>query len=220
MRRRFYTSSEPSFLPMTVEALENGLSYAFGVDSLYKVDNGEWNILPANETSVSISAASKIYITAESIPNGENGVGSFRFNKKCNIGGDIRSLFYNGEIKENACIQMFYNTPVVNIEDGFLSFKKLYLGCFERMFASCKELVKAPVLETKELAARCYVNMFSNCPNLRYIKMLATDISAYDCLHKWVDGVSSTGTFVKHPNMTSLPRGVNGIPEGWTVINA
>ena len=47
--------------------------------------------------------------------------------------------------------------------------------------------------------------------------MLATDISAKYCLDGWVNGVSSTGTFVKHPNMTSLPTGVSGIPTGWTV---
>lgn len=27
------------------------------------------------------------------------------------------------------------------------------------------------------------------------------------------------GTFVKHPDMTSLPSGASGIPEGWNVIN-
>jgi hypothetical protein len=50
--------------------------------------------------------------------------------------------------------------------------------------------------------------------------MLATDISARDCLNSWVDGVSSTGIFVKHPDMTSLPTGSSGIPNGWTVEDA
>jgi hypothetical protein len=49
--------------------------------------------------------------------------------------------------------------------------------------------------------------------------MLATDISASNCLYKWVDGVASTGTFVKHKDMTSLPSGIKGIPTGWTVEN-
>jgi hypothetical protein len=47
--------------------------------------------------------------------------------------------------------------------------------------------------------------------------MLATDISASSCLSNWVGGVASTGNFVKHPDMNSLPTGVSGIPEGWTV---
>jgi hypothetical protein len=47
--------------------------------------------------------------------------------------------------------------------------------------------------------------------------MLATDISEWNCLNNWVDGVASSGTFVKHPDMTSLPTGTSGIPNGWTV---
>ena len=59
--------------------------------------------------------------------------------------------------------------------------------------------------------------MFNGCYDLNYIKMLATDISATNCLNGWVTNVSDTGTFVKHPNMTSLPTGSSGIPEYWTV---
>jgi hypothetical protein len=47
--------------------------------------------------------------------------------------------------------------------------------------------------------------------------MLATDISADYCLYNWVSNVSSSGTFIKHPDMTSLPIGESGIPEGWEV---
>lgn len=47
--------------------------------------------------------------------------------------------------------------------------------------------------------------------------MLATSISAGNCLSNWVKGVSSTGTFVKHPDMTTLPTGDSGIPSGWIV---
>ena len=53
--------------------------------------------------------------------------------------------------------------------------------------------------------------------------MLATDISDYTCLFYWVNNVSSTGTFVKHPDMKSLEAiyDVNSdIPYGWTVEDA
>jgi hypothetical protein len=61
--------------------------------------------------------------------------------------------------------------------------------------------------------------MFQGCSNLNYIKMLATYISTNYCLTDWVKNVSSTGTFVKNPAMTSLPTGNSGIPIGWTVYN-
>lgn len=50
--------------------------------------------------------------------------------------------------------------------------------------------------------------------------MLATNISADNCLNGWVSDVASNGTFIKHPDMTTLPSGVSGIPEGWTVEDA
>ena len=49
--------------------------------------------------------------------------------------------------------------------------------------------------------------------------MLATNITASQCLSSWVTLVASSGTFVKHPNMTSLPSGSSGIPSNWTVVN-
>ena len=91
--------------------------------------------------------------------------------------------------------------------------------CYRFMFYGCSSLTTAPELPATTLTTYCYNYMFGNCSNLNYIKMLATDISASDCLYYWVSNVSSTGTFVKNANMTSLPTGVSGIPEGWTVKN-
>ena len=91
--------------------------------------------------------------------------------------------------------------------------------CYAAMFNGCKNLTTAPVLPATTLAERCYQYMFGGCKNLKYIKMLATSISASYCLNKWVDGVSSTGTFIKHPD-ANLKTGTSGIPSGWTVETA
>ena len=93
----------------------------------------------------------------------------------------------------------------------------LAYGCYLYMFKGCTNLTTAPELPATTLAERCYWCMFYDCTSLNRITMLATDISASGCLNVWVNGVSSTGTFVKHPDMTSLPTGSAGIPEGWTV---
>jgi hypothetical protein len=87
------------------------------------------------------------------------------------------------------------------------------------MFYYCSGLLEIPNLPAKVLQAQCYKSMFYGCSKLNYIKMLATDISASNCLTSWVYNVSSTGTFVKASEMTSLPTGSNGIPSGWTVVN-
>ena len=97
---------------------------------------------------------------------------------------------------------------------------KLAEYCYVSMFSNCSKLISAPELPATILAIGCYKSMFSNCSSLNYIKCLATSISARYCTDYWVRGVSSTGTFVKNPNMTSWKTGENGIPSGWTVINA
>ena len=60
---------------------------------------------------------------------------------------------------------------------------------------------------------------FDGCTNLNNITMLATNISATNCLQYWVRNVASTGTFYKHPSMTSLTIGNSGIPYSWTVVD-
>lgn len=96
----------------------------------------------------------------------------------------------------------------------------LAYNCYDKMFYGCTSLTTAPELPATTLVSQCYQQMFMNCGALNSIKMLATNVSASGCLARWVYGVASTGTFVKHPNMTSLPSGINGIPTGWTVQDA
>lgn len=91
--------------------------------------------------------------------------------------------------------------------------------CYNSMFDSCTSLVNAPELPAEILYSGCYSYMFYGCTKLKYIKCLATDISATNCTKNWVDGVAATGTFVKSLNMSEWTTGINGIPTGWTVLN-
>jgi hypothetical protein len=69
------------------------------------------------------------------------------------------------------------------------------------------------------LAQGCYGYMFYGCSNLNYIKCLATDISATSCTSGWLSNVSYSGNF-ETPSTTNWTTGVNGIPSGWTRVNA
>ena len=91
---------------------------------------------------------------------------------------------------------------------------------FNGMFQGCTSLTTAPTLPATTLTYQCYDGMFYGCTNLGSITMLATDVSAYSSLFRWVDGVAASGTFTKAASMTSLPSGVSGIPAGWTVVDA
>ena len=117
-----------------------------------------------------------------------------------------------------SCHNMFADcASLVNVSDLNI----LYLGSnrsCESMFSGCTSLTTAPLLPATTLTQGCYRAMFSGCTSLNYIKMLATNISAASCLTNWVSGVAASGTFVKDANAT-LPSGVDGIPNGWSVQN-
>ena len=102
--------------------------------------------------------------------------------------------------------------------------------CYEYMFGYCLSLIKAPDLPAVTLTNMCYSSMFSDCESLSYVKCLCYTSEAWtgdgdrpliDYTQVWMgNGWSSTGTFIKNPNMT-WPIGVNyGIPSGWTVQDA
>lgn len=61
--------------------------------------------------------------------------------------------------------------------------------------------------------------MFKGCTSLHYVKCLATIILS-NTTSQWLDGVSTSGTFVKAKDMTSWGSGESGIPSGWTVEDA
>lgn len=92
--------------------------------------------------------------------------------------------------------------------------------CYAEMFEGCTSITTAPELPATTLAKDSYLRMFKGCTNLRYIKCLATDISADKCTEDWVINIPSGGTFVKNPNMSGWSTGRNGIPNGWTVVDA
>jgi len=98
-------------------------------------------------------------------------------------------------------------------------------GCYKEMFYGCISLTTAPELPALTLSDESYAGMFNECSSLNYVKCLATDISASDCVSLFIMGVASSGTFVKNPNMTDWVVGSPGdsnsnIPDTWTLIDA
>ena len=92
-------------------------------------------------------------------------------------------------------------------------------GCYDYMFNGCTSLTTAPELQAPTLVGYCYYRMFQGCTSLNYIKCLATDISVSSGTSDWVNGVASSGTFVKAASMNDWTTGNNGIPTGWTIEN-
>jgi hypothetical protein len=111
---------------------------------------------------------------------------------------------------------MFYNCTSLTTAPE-LPATTLASDCYSYMFKGCTSLTTAPELSATTLVDSCYRSMFKGCTKLNYIKMLATDISATYCLLDWVNGVASTGTFVKNKNSNWNVTGADGVPSGWTI---
>lgn len=113
----------------------------------------------------------------------------------------------------NECISLV-NIPSV------LPATTLAEACYAGMFAYCSSITTAPELPALNLVQECYKYMFQRCTSLNYVKAMFTTTPKKIYTESWVSGVASSGTFVKNNNAEWNVRGVNGIPSGWTVINA
>lgn len=115
---------------------------------------------------------------------------------------------------------MFYGCTALTTAPATLPAMTLATYCYNYMFYGCTSLTTAPELPAETLVGNCYNSMFYGCTSLNSVKCLAENISATNCTTNWVRNLPATGTFYKSANMSSWTTGVNGIPSGWTVVDA
>ena len=118
----------------------------------------------------------------------------------------------------NNCYQNMFKNCTSLTTAPELPATTLASNCYSMMFYRCTSLTTAPALPATTLVSSCYQAMFNGCTSLNYIKCLATT-HASSYTSNWLTDVSSTGTFVKNPLMSSWTTGTSGIPTGWTVID-
>ena len=172
-------------------------------------------------------------------------VGSSGFSgmfKDCSSLVNIPSILPATELADYCYSKMFYNCQSLT-QAPELPATELYDHCYDSMFSNCSSLVKAPTelpattlkpfcyygmfyncislerapyVPASQLVSSCYASMFNYCSKLSYIKagILKRFISA---LSNWVSNVSATGVYEKPVSSEFNERGVDGIPEGWTI---
>ena len=130
---------------------------------------------------------------------------------------DASGLNLSRTPRTNTCYYMFYGCKGLTTPPELPS-TTLASSCYRRMFQGCTALTKSPDLPALTLTNNCYEYMFVSCSKLASIKMLATSVSASNCLLGWVNAIKSSGTFYKNKDATWTTTGVSGIPSGWTVV--
>ena len=123
---------------------------------------------------------------------------------------------------QNYCYgTMFYGcTGLTDLSEKEISGTTLANNCYQNMFYQCTNMTKAPVLPALTLVSNCYNQMFRSCSKLSWVKAMFTTTPSTSYTNNWLNGVASTGTFVKNSAATWTTTGVNGIPSGWTVETA
>lgn len=98
-----------------------------------------------------------------------------------------------------------------------LSATTLVEGCYYYMFENCTSLTVAPDLKAKTLKTKCYHHMFDGCSSLNSIKALFTTTPSTSYTESWLNGVAASGTFYKYTSASWTTRGVNAVPNNWTI---
>lgn len=122
-------------------------------------------------------------------------------------------------VKEGSCQYMFYSATSLTTVAEILKPMYLDIACYDSMFEYCTSITQAPELPATELVSQCYNHMFNGCAHLNFIKAAFVTEPSTDYTNEWVDGVAATGNFFKGIDAKWNVVGVNGIPEGWTVLS-
>lgn len=190
----------------------------------YSTDTVTWKTMVNNTTITLDNVGDKVYIRGELVyTNTSSYYTRFKMTGKIAATGNCNALWnykdLNAPLKEYCGYKMFLYCTSLTTAPA-LPATELAMSCYYSMFSNCESLTIAPVLPATTLTKFCYAQMFSGCTSLNYIKCLVTNIVDSDQVNAWVSGVSSAGTFVKHPDMDDWSTGTQGIPEGWTIIDA
>ena len=137
----------------------------------------------------------------------------------CTLLTDAENITINSFTGDTICQNMFRQCSSLVDKIPTINASSITNGCFTYMYYQCSNLTKAHSFPALTLLQTCYSFMYHST-KVNYIKMLATDISATNCLKNWVYGVPNVNTsiFVKHIDAQWTTTGDSAVPTRWKVI--
>ena len=162
----------------TIESLEKGneISINFINDDKpqYSLDFGKTWYIFGGSKKFTINENECISFKSSSTPSISSGIGNIKATKKYKTFGNIMSLLYHDNFKENDKINRSYtfyhlfegSDTLIDAENLMLPAKELYDSCYREMFVGCTSLISAPILRSETLAYDCYREMFAGCTSL------------------------------------------------------
>ena len=145
----------------------------------YKLNDGEWaSITSRTGTSaptINVVEGDKLQFRGSNTQYATSSYyNSFGSSASFEIEGNIMSLIYGDDFKNNSTISSSYAfaslfrgcTKLVSAENLVLPATTLADSCYYYMFYGCTSLTTAPKLPATTLASYCYYGMFSDCTSL------------------------------------------------------
>lgn len=160
--------------------------------------------------------ASKLRLPATEVGNGGY---RYMFNQCVNMTSapEIISVMTMGTY---ACHQMFYNCVHLVNPPKELPAINMTNSCYNQMFRNCSRMLTAPDIPNVNwgTATNPMNGMFRGCSSLSKIKAMFTELpSDRTVINGWLNGVDTSGIFIKNINATWNVTGDSGVPSGWTI---
>lgn len=213
---------------LTIEALEGGeinfgISESADTDEFqsisYSLDNGDTWITTQNQDNkndnikitVNVNIGDKVLwkgnVTNYGALSTEGCYGWFEFSCRCNVYGNIMSLIYGDNFKNQTVLKgsftfLFSDCGVVDASKLILPTLSLINYCYCGMFENCTSLIAAPELPAITLAYNCYNEMFSGCTSLTIAPELPATELAEECYNGMFKGCTSLTITPKLPATT------------------
>ena len=218
--------------PLTFEILTDGyIEYLINnADLDYSKNGGPWVNMSSN-LQIPVVAGDEVSFRGDNNAIIQRSTQSFFSGSTCsyNLSGNIMSLLHRTGFEAYTTLPDNGNSGVFRYLFGncsglrdaselLLPATSLTQRCYAGLFYFCTNNRKGPELPAATLVESCYADMFTYNTNINYVKCLATDISAHLATYDWFKGEEyGTGTFVKKAGV-EWPRGKDGIPSKWTVV--
>jgi hypothetical protein len=166
---------------------------------------GQWRDFNASGKSITMNSGQTMYVKAKlsnkPTPIAGYGIGTFAFNKKCDVRGNIMSLFYGSHYKGYFDFKREYN---LNINEHSPEYKYV----FEQLFKNCTGLTSAVELRlpATTIPVGCYKYMFSGCTNLQTPPTISATTWPDEACYGMFSGCTNLKQIMSAPNITASTR--------------
>ena len=194
----------------TLMAVNNNISFKFTNSINYSLDYGvTWTSLAANTNTPALAINDMIMFKGTLTPSSNNGIGTFSSTGNFNAFGNIMSLLYGDNFKNQNSLSgknyvfknLFKNSYIADASNLILPATTLSEGCYSNMFSNCTILKTNPTLPATVLSSYCYANMFSGCTSLTSAPALPATTLANYCYSDMFNGCAN---LLYAPNLSAL----------------